>query len=249
MADKIVAERGWSDGGGDTFGATESAGFEREGHRNVLKMLEGGVSATDNGGGAAAAGMPEERDDGRRSPPGLEPGGVRSGSRGSSRVDQTGVADEGGRGVESIERRLAEQREDGGQDEAELNKEAEQEEQEEEGRKKENPENGGRSKGQDQEQGEEEDEDDEEGKGEGEGGGDTQSRAGAIRLAWIPGDPCSCASAPGLVGEACRGWLMARAQANSSPSRGSQSSDAEVRWSFGGSLNRVFFLDFLPLLL
>ncbi|CAN0153409.1 unnamed protein product [Scytosiphon promiscuus] len=32
-----------------------------------------------------------------------------------------------------------------------------------------------------------------------------------VKLAWIPGDPCSCVDAPGLVGEACRGWLVARA--------------------------------------
>ncbi|CAN0332810.1 unnamed protein product [Ectocarpus sp. 12 AP-2014] len=40
----------------------------------------------------------------------------------------------------------------------------------------------------------------------------------AVRLAWIPADPCSCTDAPGAVGEACRGWLMARA-AGPSPSR------------------------------
>lgn len=35
----------------------------------------------------------------------------------------------------------------------------------------------------------------------------------AVRLAWLPGDPCSCVGAPGVVGEACRGWLRARAVA------------------------------------
>lgn len=29
----------------------------------------------------------------------------------------------------------------------------------------------------------------------------------ALRLAWIPADPCSCVDAPGIVGEASRGWL------------------------------------------
>ncbi|CAM9794616.1 unnamed protein product [Pylaiella littoralis] len=32
----------------------------------------------------------------------------------------------------------------------------------------------------------------------------------ALGFAWIPGDPCSCVDAPGMVGEACRGWLWAR---------------------------------------
>ncbi|CAN0051989.1 unnamed protein product, partial [Ectocarpus sp. 8 AP-2014] len=41
--------------------------------------------------------------------------------------------------------------------------------------------------------------------------GDSNRVGDAVRLAWIPADPCSCADAPGAVGEACRGWLMARA--------------------------------------
>lgn len=31
------------------------------------------------------------------------------------------------------------------------------------------------------------------------------------RLAWIPGDPCACAGDQGVIGDACRGWLRARA--------------------------------------
>lgn len=41
--------------------------------------------------------------------------------------------------------------------------------------------------------------------------GDSNRVSDAVRLAWIPADPCSCMDAPGAVGEACRGWLMARA--------------------------------------
>ncbi|CAB1097062.1 unnamed protein product [Ectocarpus sp. CCAP 1310/34] len=51
-------------------------------------------------------------------------------------------------------------------------------------------------------------------KQEGEGEvkiGDSNRVGNAVRLAWIPADPCSCTDAPGAVGEACRGWLMARA--------------------------------------
>lgn len=32
-----------------------------------------------------------------------------------------------------------------------------------------------------------------------------------VVLAWIPGDPCSCIDNPGIVGQACRAWLSARA--------------------------------------
>lgn len=42
--------------------------------------------------------------------------------------------------------------------------------------------------------------------------GDQADPDGALRFAWIPADPCSCVDAPGLVGEACRGWLRARAR-------------------------------------
>lgn len=45
-------------------------------------------------------------------------------------------------------------------------------------------------------------------------GGEEEEQSGglnrAVRLAWIPDDPCSCANAAGLVGEACRGWLRTR---------------------------------------
>lgn len=52
----------------------------------------------------------------------------------------------------------------------------------------------------------------EEGEKEEEGKIGGSNRVGdAVRLAWIPADPCSCTDAPGAVGEACRGWLMARA--------------------------------------
>lgn len=33
----------------------------------------------------------------------------------------------------------------------------------------------------------------------------------AVKLAWVPGDPCLCVGAPGVIGEACRGWLRSRA--------------------------------------
>lgn len=36
--------------------------------------------------------------------------------------------------------------------------------------------------------------------------------AGSARFAWIPGDPCSCMEAVGPIGEACRGWLVSRAE-------------------------------------
>ncbi|CBN76839.1 conserved unknown protein [Ectocarpus siliculosus] len=41
--------------------------------------------------------------------------------------------------------------------------------------------------------------------------GDSNRVGDAVRLAWIPADPCSCTDAPGAVGEACRGWLISRA--------------------------------------
>lgn len=45
---------------------------------------------------------------------------------------------------------------------------------------------------------------------EGEGEGGVGSVPGVV-LAWIPGDPCSCIDSPGIVGQACRAWLSARA--------------------------------------
>lgn len=61
----------------------------------------------------------------------------------------------------------------------------------------------------------------------GEGG--AGSGVGTVRLAWIPGDPCSCVDAPGMVGEACRSWLITRAAALSSRDDGEKTAaGAEV---------------------
>lgn len=56
-----------------------------------------------------------------------------------------------------------------------------------------------KEKGKEKEEEEEGEEDEEEG----------------FRLAWIPADPCSCVDSAGVVGQACRAWLKARAPPSS----------------------------------
>ncbi|CAN0326739.1 unnamed protein product, partial [Ectocarpus fasciculatus] len=76
----------------------------------------------------------------------------------------------------------------------------------EEGAREEVKEDGGEEGGMEEERQKEEGVEEEEVKK-----GDSNRVGDAVRLAWIPADPCSCTDAPGAVGEACRGWLMARA--------------------------------------
>ena len=234
-SDSIRTERGWGgdDGGGDIFGGADRADFEatewgwetqREGHRTAPQIVEG-ESPADTGAAAGAAAILGERgEEQHRRQPGLEPGGTRRGGGRLLRVERAGVVNKGkgGGGLEMmIERGLAEQQEEeGGQGEGEEGVEKD------DGREREH----GVGRGEEDEnprvkRPEEKEEEEEE---EEEGVGNVEASAGAIKLAWIPGDPCSCVNAPGMIGEACRGWLVARARANFSPSRGGQSSDAEV---------------------
>lgn len=240
LTESILTKRGWGDGGGDIFGGTEltdsepQRGWEtemRRGHRGVPKIVKGGSAA--DAGAAAAAGMPGEWDGKRRRRSSVELGSTgRGGGRRLLRSDQTGVVDEGAGGVETIEGGLAGRREEegqgaGGKEEVEKDEGGENKEEKEEdegGGEHENPEDEGHPTEKQEEEEEEEREDKED---EDEEEGNMEAREGAVRLAWIPGDPCSCVNSPGMVGEACRGWLMARVP--SSPSRGDQSAQAEVR--------------------
>eukprot|EP00903_Cladosiphon_okamuranus_P006646 g6489.t1 len=242
--DSFLTGRGLGDGGGDVFGGgVERAGFEqerewnvREGHGLVREIMEGGASPAYVGvpGATVTLGERGSEEQQLRRRPGSGPGRTGRGRRRSLRVDRTGgvVVAKGDDGVqEMIKRGLAGQQEEQEQkqgageekgvekDEGSERKEGGEEEGGGQGEERgENPGEGGGPTEKKQEETEE---------GEGEGGGEMEAKDGAVRLAWIPADPCSCADAPGVVGEACRGWLMARARANFSPTRGGQSSDGE----------------------